>query len=55
MIVNAANQKLLNCNVGDEIVVMNQEKYYAGPRASILKEYPVRDIIKDNGKLVILI
>ena len=51
MIMNAAIRELLNCKPGDEIVVANQEEYYAGtPHYS-----EVRDIVKDNGKLVILI
>ena len=51
MIVNAAVQELINLRPGDEIVVANQEEYYQGtPQYS-----KVRDIVKDNGKLVILI
>ena len=51
MIVNAAVQELINLRPGDEIVVANQEEYYAGtPLYSA-----VRDIVKDNGKLVVLI
>jgi hypothetical protein len=51
MIVNAAVQELINLRPGDEIVVDNQEEYYQGtPQYS-----DVRDIVKDNGKLVILI
>ena len=51
MIVNAAVQELINLRPGDEIVVANQKEYYQGtPRYS-----DVRDIVKDNGKLVILI
>ena len=51
MIVNAAVQELINLRPGDEIVVANQEEYYQGtPYYSA-----VRDIVKDSGKLVILI
>ena len=51
MIVNAAVQELINLRPGDEIVVANQQEYYQGT-----PEYSdVRDIVKDNGKLVILI
>ena len=51
MIVNAAVQELINLRPGDEIVVANQEEYYQGtPQYN-----DVRDIVKDNGKLVILI
>ena len=51
MIVNAAVQELLRCKLGDEIIVANQEEYYQGtPHYS-----EVRDIVKDNGRLVILI
>lgn len=50
MIVNAAVQELINLRPGDEIVVANQEEYYQGtPHYS-----EVRDIVKDNGKLVML-
>ena len=51
MIVNAAVQELINLRPGDEIVVAKQEEYYTGNP----QESPVRDIVKDNGKLVILI
>ena len=51
MIVNAAVQELINLRPGDEIVVANQEEYYQGtPHYST-----VRDVFKDNGRLVILI
>lgn len=51
MIVNAAVQELLNCKPGDEIIVANQEEYFQStPQYS-----KVRDIVKENGKLVILI
>ena len=51
MIVNAAVQELINLRPGDEIVVANQEEYYVGtPQYS-----DVRDIVKDNGKLIVLI
>ena len=51
MIVNAAVKELINLRPGDEIVVANQEEYYQGtPQYS-----DVRDIVKDSGKLVILI
>ena len=40
-----------NLRPGDEIVVAEQEEYYAGtPQCK-----PVRDIVKDNGKLIILV
>jgi hypothetical protein len=51
MIVNAAVQELINLRPGDEIVVANQEEYYAcTPHYS-----EIRDIVKDNGKLIVLI
>ena len=51
MIVNAAVQELISSKPGYEILVANQEEYYQGtPHYS-----DVRDIVKDNGKLVILI
>lgn len=51
MIVNAAVQELINLKPGYEIVVANQEEYYQDtPHYS-----NVRDIVKDNGKLIILI
>ena len=51
MIVDSGVQELINLRPGDEIVVAEQEEYYAGtPQCK-----PVRDIVKDNGKLVILI
>ena len=51
MIVNAAVQELISLRPGDEIVVAKQEEYYqCTPQYS-----EVRDIVKDNGKLVILI
>ena len=50
MIVNAAVQELISLRPGDESVVANQEEYYAGtPHYS-----DVRDIVKDNGKLIFL-
>ena len=51
MIVNAAVRDILKCSPGDEIVVANREDYFNGN--PLYKE--VTDIIKDNGKLVILI
>ena len=51
MIVNAAVQELISLRPGDEIVVANKEEYYAG--TSHYSE--VRDIVKDNGKLIVLI
>ena len=51
MIINTAVQEILKGQPGDEIVVANQEEYYKGtPHYS-----DVRDIVKDSGKLVILI
>ena len=51
MIVNPAVQELISLSPGNEIVVANQEEYYQGtPQYS-----EVRDIVKDSGKLVILI
>ena len=51
MIVDTAVQELINLRPGDEIVVAKQEEYFKGtPHYS-----NVRDIVKDNGKLVILI
>lgn len=53
MIVNVAVQELLNCKPGDEIVTCKSEDYYnnINPRFRF-KE--VIDIVKDNGKLIIL-
>ena len=51
MIINAAVQELINLKPGDEIVVAKQEEYFEGT-----PHYEkVRDIVKDNGNLVILI
>jgi hypothetical protein len=51
MIVNSAVKELINLRPGDEIVVAKQEEYFEGtPQYS-----KVRDIVKDSGKLVILI
>lgn len=51
MIVNAAVQELISLRPGDEIVVANKEEYFKGtPRYET-----VIDIVKNNGKLVILI
>ena len=51
MIVNAAVQELINLRPGDEIIVANKEEYYQGtPQYS-----EVKDIVKDSGKLIILI
>ena len=51
MIVNAAVQELINLRPGDELVVAYIEEYYNGTPQYI----KVRDIVKDSGKLVILI
>lgn len=51
MIVNAAVQELINLKPGDEIVVAKQEEYFEGTP----NYETVRDIIKDNGKLIMLI
>lgn len=51
MIVNAAIQKLLNCKFGDEIISCNAQDYY---NASNPQFQEVCDIVKDNGKLIIL-
>ena len=59
MIVNAAVQELISLKHGDEIVVAKQEEYYNGAphdeygNSLLYKE--VKDIVKDNSKLVILI
>ena len=51
MIVNAAVQELIGLRPGDEIVVAKQEEYFEGtPHYKT-----VRDIVKDNNKLVMLI
>ena len=51
MIVNAAVQELISLRPGDEIVVAKQEEYFEGT-----PHYEkVRDIVKDNGNLVMLI
>ena len=51
MIVNNAIKELISLRPGDEIIVANKEEYFEGtPQYST-----VRDIVKDNGKLVILI
>lgn len=51
MIVNAAVQELISLRPGDEIVVADKDEYFEGT----FKTQPVKDIVKDNGKLVILI
>ena len=51
MIVSDIYSKVGFATPIDEIVVASQQEYYAGtPHYS-----EVRDIVKDNGKLVILI
>ena len=63
MIVNAAVQELISLRPGDEIVVANQEDYFRGygltndlsPTKTPVRYEKVVDIVKDNGKLVILI
>lgn len=51
MIVNAAVQELISLKPSYEIVVAKQEEYFEGtPHYET-----VRDIVKDNGKLVMLI
>lgn len=50
MIVNAAVQELINLRPGDEIIVASQEDYFNGNPQTM----PVRDIVKENGKLIIL-
>lgn len=50
MIVNAAVQELISLRPGDEIVTCTQEDYFNGnPQYN-----EVCDIVKDNGKLIIL-
>ena len=51
MIVNAAVQELLNCKPGDEIVTCKSEAYYNNSKPRFNE---VIDIVKDNGKLIIL-
>ena len=59
MIVNSGVQELISLRPGNEIVVANQEEYYNGaprdPYGNSLLYKEVKDIIEDNGKLVILI
>ena len=59
MIVDSGIQELINLRPGDEIVVAKQEEYYNGaPRdahGNSLLYKEVKDIVKNNGKLVILI
>ena len=51
MIVNAAVQELISLRPGDEIVTCNSEDYY---NSSNPQYNEVCDIVKDNGKLIIL-
>ena len=51
MIVNAAVQELISLRPGDEIVSCDSEDYYNNSSPQY-KE--VCDIVKENGKLVIL-
>ena len=52
MIANAAVKELLtSIKPGDEIIVAEQEDYFEGSPHTT----NVKDIIKDNNKLVILI
>lgn len=51
MIVNAAVQELISLRPGDEIVTCNSENYYNSSNPQFQE---VCDIVKDNGKLVIL-
>ena len=58
MIMNDAIRTLLSASPADEILVANQEEYYNGApvdvhgNSKLYKE--VVDIIKENGKLIIL-
>ena len=49
--MNAAIREILSCKPGDEIVSCNSEDYY---NSSNPQYNEVCDIIKDNGKLIIL-
>ena len=51
MIMNAAVRTLLSASPIDEIVVCSQSDYYNEQKPRELK---VKDIIKENGKVVIL-
>lgn len=59
MIINAAVREILNSKSGDEIVVASSQEYYNGApldingNSTLYKE--VIDIIRENGKLIILI
>ena len=50
--MNAAVRTLLSASPVDEIVVCSQSDYYNKQKPRELK---VKDIVKDNGKIVILI
>lgn len=58
MIVNNIYVKVANAKPTDEIVVASQQEYYNGTsvdengNSKLFKE--VIDVVKDNGKLVIL-
>ena len=59
MIMNDAIRTLLSASPADEILVANQEEYYNGAphdeHGNSLLYKKVKDIVKDNTKLVILI
>ena len=57
--MNDAIRTLLSASPADEILVANQEEYYNGAphdeHGNSLLYKEVKDIVKDNTKLVILI
>lgn len=63
MIVDSGVQELISLRPGDEIVVANKEDYFRGyaltddlsPTKMPIQYKEVCDIVKENGKLVILI
>lgn len=58
MIVNAAVREILQCNVGDELVVASQQEYFndapVDEHGNIQLYKEVVDIVRDKDKIVIL-
>lgn len=53
MITNAAFKNIVNsCGTDDNVVVATQQDYY---NESSYKTKNVKDVIKENGKLILLI
>lgn len=58
MIVNAAVREILQCKIGDELVVANQQEYFndapVDEYGNIQLYKEVVDIVRDKDKIIIL-